>query len=150
MAEHHWKMKTPRRHPLSRGVNMFVRHQLRTPKTALRDLIDLICSPRPRFSGQLCVVFFCAWYVALAGFSSAQVNSYPSPPNTGFTLDGTVVNSVTGEPIARALVRVYGVAQRSAFTDSEGHFQIDSLPAGSVDIGLQKPGYSNQQGTNRT
>ena len=123
---------------------------LRTPKTALRDLIDLICSPRPRFSGQLCAVFFCAWYVALAGFSSAQVNSYPSPPNTGFTLDGTVVNSVTGEPIARALVRVYGVAQRSAFTDSEGHFQIDSLPAGSVDIGLQKPGYSNQQGTNRT
>ena len=66
-------------------------------------------------------------------------------------MNGTVVNSVTGEPVARALVRVYGVAQRSAFTDSEGHFQIDGLPAGSTNIDLQKPGYSNQQGygTNR-
>ena len=55
------------------------------------------------------------------------------------------MNSVTGEPIARALVRIYGVVQRSAFTDSEGHFQIDGLPAGSTNIALQKPGYSSPE-----
>ena len=123
-----------------------------TPKIALRDLIEVIRSPRPRFSGQLGAVFLCAWCIALAGLSPAQVNSSPHPQTPALSrLSGTVVNSVTGEPIARALVRVYGVAQRSAFTDSEGHFQIEGLPAGPTNIDLQKPGYSNQQdsGTNR-
>jgi len=78
--------------------------------------------------------------------AAAKVTSFPYSQDAGsFTLKGTVVNSVTGEPIARALVRIYGVGQRSAFTDSEGHFQIDGLPAGSTSIELQKPGYSNQQ-----
>jgi hypothetical protein len=103
-------------------------------------------SQRLRFSGRICDVLSFVWSVVLAGLSPAQVNSYPSSQNTAsFTLNGTVVNSVTGEPIARALVRVYDVAQRTAFTDSEGHFQIDGLPPGSTDIELQKPGYSNQQ-----
>jgi len=105
-------------------------------------------SSRPRFSREVCTILFCTWCLALAGLSPAQVNSSPYSQNTGsFALSGSVVNSVTGEPIARALVRVYGVVQRSAFTDSEGHFQIDSLPAGSINIDLQKPGYSNQQGS---
>lgn len=114
----------------------------RTVKIASRE--------RPCFSGHIYAVFLCVWCVALAGLSPAQVNSSPSSQNTGsFTLSGTVVNSVTGEPVPRAQVRVFGVVQRSAFTDSEGHFQIDSLPAGSVNIDLQKPGYASQQGANR-
>src|SRR5271157_2636369 len=96
-------------------------------------------------------VFLCVWCVALVGLSPAQNASASSSKSSGsFTLNGTVVNSITGEPIGRALVRLSGVVQRTTFSDGEGHFQIDGLPAGSVDIGVQKPGYFSQQELNRS
>ncbi len=61
-----------------------------------------------------------------------------------FVLSGTVVNSVTGEPISRALVRTNGLASRSAFTDSEGHFQFEDMPPGQVVLTAQKPGYFSE------
>ncbi len=60
-------------------------------------------------------------------------------------ISGTVVNSVTGEPIGHALVRINAFPQRTSFSDSEGHFEIDGLVAGRVNITVQKPGYVNQQ-----
>ena len=60
-------------------------------------------------------------------------------------VSGTVVNSVTGEPIGRALVRINGLLQRSTFTDSEGHFEMDGLAAGRFNLTAQKPGYVDQQ-----
>ncbi len=54
------------------------------------------------------------------------------------TLRGTVLDSVTGNPIHGALVQA---SARSTFTDSEGKFQIDALPAGPVSIQAAKPGY---------
>jgi hypothetical protein len=96
-------------------------------------------------------LFLCFWCLALVGFSSAQNDSAASSKGSGaFTLSGTVVNSVTGEPIGRALVRVSGVVQRTAFTDGEGRFQIEGLPAGSVDVGAKKPGYFSQQELNNS
>jgi hypothetical protein len=77
--------------------------------------------------------------------SSASAAQSPSANGETFTLSGTVVNSVTGEPIARAMVRTNGVVQRTAFSDSEGHFQIDGLPAVQVTLTAQKPGYSAQR-----
>lgn len=74
--------------------------------------------------------------------SSASAAQSPSANGETFTLSGTVVNSVTGEPIARAMVRTNGVVQRTAFSDSEGHFQIDGLPPVQVTVTAQKPGYS--------
>ena len=47
--------------------------------------------------------------------------------------------------MARALVRTNGYMQRTVFSDSEGHFQIEGLPAGRVNLTAQKPGYVNQQ-----
>src|SRR5271157_1330840 len=96
-------------------------------------------------------VFLCVWCVVLVGLSPAQNASASSSKSSGsFTLNGTVVNSVTGEPIGRALVRLSGVVQRTTFSDGEGRFQIDGLPAGSVDIGVQKPGYFSPQELNRS
>lgn len=63
----------------------------------------------------------------------------------GFVLSGTVVNSVTGEAISRALVRASGQANRTAFSDSEGHFQFESISAGQVMLTAQKPGYFSDQ-----
>ena len=67
----------------------------------------------------------------LSQASAAQISS-PSTNGETFTLSGTVVNSVTGEPIARAMVRTNGPVQRTGFSDGEGHFQFDGLPAGQV------------------
>ena len=54
------------------------------------------------------------------------------------TLRGTVLDSVTGNPIHGALVQS---SARSTFTDSEGKFQLDSLPAGPTSVQAAKPGY---------
>jgi Carboxypeptidase regulatory-like domain len=63
-----------------------------------------------------------------------------------FPLSGTVVNSMTGEPIARALVRANGVVQRSVFSDGEGRFEIDGLQRAQVIVSVQKPGYVSASG----
>ncbi len=57
------------------------------------------------------------------------------------TLTGTVVNSVTGEPIRRALVRLNGPESRSAFTGADGRFEMPNVPEGNVFLTAQKPGY---------
>ena len=57
---------------------------------------------------KLCAVLICMLCLDLFGL--AQYGSPSSSANSAtFTLSGTVVNSVTGEPIARALVRISGI-----------------------------------------
>lgn len=77
--------------------------------------------------------------------ASAQVTNNSSRSGETFTISGSVVNSVTGEPIPHALVRTNGYLQRSVFSDSEGRFQMDGVPAGRVNLTAQKPGFVNQQ-----
>ena len=92
---------------------------------------------------KICTVLLWACCLVLAELATAQVVSAPSDKGSDtFTLSGAVVNSVTGESIARALVRIFGAVQRTAFADGEGRFQIEDLPSGSVNIDVQKPGYS--------
>jgi hypothetical protein len=55
------------------------------------------------------------------------------------------VNSVTGESVGHALVRINGTSERTVFADGEGHFQIEGLLAGTVTVSAQKPGYFSQQ-----
>ena len=59
-----------------------------------------------------------------------------------------MVNSATGEPIPHALVRTNGVVRRDAFSDNEGHFQIDGMPQCQVSVTAQKPGFFSQQDEN--
>jgi len=93
--------------------------------------------PLPRF----------LWLATCAAMIFTAISSAQAPPSPGsttdtFTLSGNVVNSVTGEPIPRAMVRTNGMVQRTAFTDSEGHFQIDGLPPVQVSVIAQKPGFT--------
>ena len=80
-------------------------------------------------------------------FSQAQA----PPPNqnaaspTKVNVSGTVVNSVTGEPLRRALVDLAGAAPRSAFTGADGRFQLANVPEGRVWLNAQKPGYFPEQ-----
>jgi len=84
--------------------------------------------------------FFWAW-LFLCVLAAAQNRPDPSKAAASFTLTGTVVNSVTGEPIPRALVRLNGAMERVVFSDAQGGFEFVGLPAGSADINAQKPGY---------
>ena len=84
----------------------------------------------------------CSPLLSLACLAAAQSSSSSTSGSETYTISGTVVNSVTGEPIPRALVRTNGMVQRTAFTDSEGHFQIDGLPSMKANVAAQKPGYS--------
>ena len=79
------------------------------------------------------------------GTTAAQTYPSSSGKSDNFTLSGSVVNSVTGEPIGHALVRVGGNTQRTAFSDGEGHFQFEGMPAGMFSVTAQKPGYFSEQ-----
>ena len=67
-------------------------------------------------------------------------------PKTRRTLSGSVVNSVTGEPIRKALVRTMGVEQRFAFTGADGRFQIEGVAEGPTSVSAQKPGFLDSAG----
>jgi hypothetical protein len=74
-------------------------------------------------------------------FSAISLAQSASDSHESFTLSGTVVNSVTGEPVSRALVRINGEQQRNTFTDGEGRFQFEGMVPGEVMVMVQKPGY---------
>jgi hypothetical protein len=78
--------------------------------------------------------------------SAASLDDSPSPAQlsreqTTYTLRGTVVNSVTGEPIRGALVQAFFNAQRSALTGPDGSFQFEGLPGSQGGVTARKPGY---------
>lgn len=88
---------------------------------------------------------------AAAQFTSSPVpqpgmgSSIGSSDTQRYTLSGTVVNSVTNEPIRRALVTLFYQQQVAVMTDSDGRFDFNDLPRMSVTIAAQKPGYFSEQ-----
>jgi hypothetical protein len=71
----------------------------------------------------------------------------PQPSQEPHTLRGTVVNSVTGEPIYRALVQIGG--QFATLTDHEGHFEFEGITEASSSQWAMKPGYFSELGGQR-
>ena len=71
----------------------------------------------------------------IAGSAPAQTSG-----ETGVPVRGTVVNSVTRQPIARALVSLEGNGL-AMLTDNEGRFAFDNVPAGAAVITCRRPGY---------
>jgi hypothetical protein len=99
----------------------------------------------------------CAWPAAVPAQLSSSGSVY-SPQNSSgkptpvrkFTVTGTVVDSISGEPIRKALVQLNTMPRRSTFTDSSGHFQFESVSAGSISLTAQKPGYFSEQEMSRS
>ena len=84
------------------------------------------------------VLLFCL------GVAGAVEGQYSPTSDTGedkFSLSGSVVDAVTGEPVRRALVQLQSAPARTSFTDSDGRFEIDGLPEGRFMISARKPGY---------
>jgi hypothetical protein len=92
---------------------------------------------------------FAAAALALAGALWAQ-NQQAAPG----LLEGTVVSTLTGEPVVRAHVRVHGDGQDSgtygAMTNDSGKFSISPLPAGSYSVVVVRVGFSAPPEDDRT
>lgn len=58
-----------------------------------------------------------------------------------YSISGVVTNSVTGQPIARALVETQ---QDGVLTDNEGRFELQ-LPQGYSQLLVRRPGYSSDR-----
>jgi hypothetical protein len=71
----------------------------------------------------------------------AQIDRVPVPraPVAPFTISGSVVNSVTGEPLARALVHVSTGA--SVLTDALGAFRISGISGRFITVEAGRPGF---------
>ena len=69
----------------------------------------------------------------------SQVSEGPQTTSKSHTVSGQVVNSVTGEPIARARVQVG--TQQAALTDHDGRFEFDNVSEESAYASASKPGY---------
>jgi hypothetical protein len=65
------------------------------------------------------------------------------PAQTG-SLEGRVVNAETQEPLAGATVRVADTSI-GAYTDSSGHYLLDSIPVGLVQIKVSYVGFADKQ-----
>src|ERR1035438_6664316 len=85
---------------------------------------------------------------------AVQVWSSPGLPSTQargekYTVSGTVINAVSGEPVGKALVQLYDMQQRTMFSDGDGRFQFDGILAGRISLNAQKPGYFGEQEVRR-
>src|SRR3984957_14448995 len=74
-----------------------------------------------------------------ATFCVSQVSEGPQTASKSHTVSGQVVNSITGEPIARARVQVG--TQQAALTDHDGHFEFDNISDEPAYASASKPGY---------
>ncbi len=75
-----------------------------------------------------------------ARISLSQQSQTSSPT---YTLRGSVVNSVTNQPIHKAEVEVNGSQARSVSTGSDGQFEVTGLPGGPYTVTAHRPGFSD-------
>jgi Carboxypeptidase regulatory-like domain len=90
-----------------------------------------------RFTARLFV--FLLVLVAARGQEPAQVNAR-------YTMRGSVVNSVTGEPIRKASLDLNGTQLRRTVTGPDGQFQFEGLPGGSYVINAHRAGFMDSTG----
>ena len=82
---------------------------------------------------------------AVASFVYAQSTSGSQDSEAGYKVAGSVVNSVTGEPVQRAVVELLAGSERLAFTDSNGQFEFDHLHSGQAVLRVRKPGFMEER-----
>jgi len=86
----------------------------------------------------------CWWVIAPA--MEAQIVGPAAQADKGdCKLTGSVVDSLTGSPIPRALVQLAGSNQGAMLTDAIGNFEFDGLKRSSVNVMVRKPGYFSEQ-----
>jgi Carboxypeptidase regulatory-like domain len=99
---------------------------------------------RPR-TLPLLVALFVLPLIGWALFPSPAFGAQFPQTAASYPVRGTVVNSLTGEPIRGALVQIYANRQRSMLTGGDGTFQFADVPAGTVNLNVRKPGFFTLQ-----
>jgi hypothetical protein len=99
----------------------------------------------------LCLTVSGGWQQAQAQEPTQLSDSSPNskPADNTLSITGTVVNSLTGEPVRGAVVaiatgQINGQTGFSTLSDNSGHFQFDGLAEGRALISAIKPGFGNQ------
>ena len=107
--------------------------------------------------GLICLAFVTALPPAAAQdhqmvqITAGSVLSTPQVSSKRYPISGTVYNSVTNQPIRRALVQISGgQGQQTAFTGADGRFAINDIPEGNVFITAQRPGFSDARTSSST
>src|SRR5579864_9599269 len=83
-------------------------------------------------------------WICLVAFAQGFSGSPTSTASAKYSISGTVVNAVTGEPIRHALVQTYIGTGRTALTDGSGQFEFHDLPPGQTSINVRKPGFFDE------
>jgi len=81
----------------------------------------------------------------LASFPFPTFGAQFAQSDAAYAIRGTVVNSLTGEPIRGVLVQIFSNRQRSVLTGADGAFAFAEVPAGTVNLNVHKPGYFTLQ-----
>ena len=89
------------------------------------------------------------WASACLGALSLSLMAQQPPPAKGhYTVSGTVVNSVTGDPIPRALVTANAETTQTMLTGGDGQFEFHNLNTARPFISARKPGFFSEQEIN--
>jgi hypothetical protein len=97
-------------------------------------------------------------FAAASGFAQHAWAQYTATPETAnstadrnlYNLSGTVINSVTGEPVRRAAVQIFGRDANIALTDTGGHFSLEGIAEGNVYLTAVKPGFYQDEASHTT
>lgn len=81
----------------------------------------------------------------LRAVSSLAQTSQGNATGETYSLSGTVINSLTGEPIRGALVQISVETAASVFTGSDGSFRFVGLPPSEVQVTARKPGFFDER-----
>src|SRR5260370_25988286 len=76
--------------------------------------------------------------VLLACLALLAVAPAQQPAKDQFRVEGIVINGLTGKPLPRALVELAG---RPVLSGPGGECSLEGIPAGKMQIRVQKPGY---------
>jgi hypothetical protein len=89
------------------------------------------------------------WIGTIAQAQVQPLRRPPFPPQqqTGkASVEGSVLDAVTREPVKKASVMLNGPVGLTAVTDASGHFAFRQLPAGQYTIQVHSERYPQSQG----
>lgn len=81
----------------------------------------------------------------IAGSLLGQVSNDAAPPKKPGTVEGTILNSVSHEPVKKANVSLRSVRQRffySVVSDAEGHFLFENVEPGTYQVDAERDGFT--------